>query len=288
MLPRYDATGIRDLNSICSTNRGIFSSFKFDIDTSCAHLIYQIFVYCIVILFNLFLRNLLIATIVMEFRLRTLPQKYLKRRRLLRPRIIQRKRKGNIADKPDEDRTDVPKTVMSTVVKSKQGNELPLTNDSPSVPDNSLSLTSHPQSSLFLDTSNAGFREQNAPQRRTSPGLDTPLAVGHNGADVNHRFDTLDVGQAQVGRANSHSPKQRMYAIKRYLKILRRKIEIISTSLKGQAGMVRENFRAYMQRVYYRSLHKQIISYEFNIFQNKIIILISGSLTASFSALQCR
>ena len=241
-------------------------------DASCAALICQLFVYCIVILFNLFLRNLLVATIVMEFRLRTLPKKYLKRRKLLRPRIKQRKRIGDVAEK------DMASTIDSlrcspapSGLQSSNGKNV--NTPSPFL-DNSPNETSRPQSSLFLDTSNAasGLREQNLSSvtypnsqlRITSPGLGTPIARGRNVADADHRFETVDVEQVQVGQGSSRKPKSRIYALKKMLKTLRRKAVTFFGKLKEQAGMVHENFRAYMQRIYYRYLiFKRKVSNDF-------------------------
>jgi hypothetical protein len=206
----------------------------------------------------------------MEFRLRTLPKKYLKRRKLLRPRIIQRKRNGCIAEKAVGDRTGV---ATDSVARSK---DLSLTiNGSPAPSvlqpsngknvsarspflDSSPTVTSRQQSSLFLDT---GFREQNisftvshpnTQERRASLGLDAPITQGQNVANFNNRSKIEDVEQVHIGQATSHSPKSRIYAIKQKLKILRRKTEKIFSKLGKQAGMVNENFRSYMQRVYYR------------------------------------
>ena len=54
----------------------------------------KVFIYSIVILFNLFLRNLLIATIVTEFRERSLPKKYSGKKKLIRARIRRRAKRG--------------------------------------------------------------------------------------------------------------------------------------------------------------------------------------------------
>jgi hypothetical protein len=222
---------------------------------------HQIFVYCIVILFNLFLRNLLIATIVMEFRLRTLPKKYLKRRKLLRPRIIQRKRKG--AEIVDEDRSGAANDAQQTRlagVNSKERHEMSLTiNSSPATPALQPSIRNDLPHSSYLDNSpTVTSREQSSPypdrlsntesrNRQTSPGPESQITRGHIAAtDVDH------VDKGRVGEGSSHASKSRMYAIKQSLKTIRRKIRNVGRKMKEKAAMSSGNFGSYLQRIYYR------------------------------------
>ncbi len=213
----------------------------------------------------------------MEFRQRTLPRKYLKKRKLLQPRTIQGRGKGALADDANNNRSGGANSpnIHGPIGENKEGEVTAMTvNISPSSPAPQASIghdiaaypldktpTSRERSTPGLDTSKNLSRnhllsrtgsKSPTPGLQSSPGPNSSMVWANIVPDVNDRPENVEAEQVQVGPTNVPGRKNRLYAVKRTFKKLRRKIDNFVRELRIQAAMARVNFSAYMQRVYYR------------------------------------
>ena len=224
----------------------------------------QLFFYSIVIFFNLFLRNLLLATIVTEFRERSLPKKYSGKKKLIRSRTVKRKKRAI----KENDETDPKKAKVLDKNKDPEvSSPVALVSPNPTIQGEAVSgrpvssLGRGSESSLLHASSPGVDFESASPSRdaanssvRNMPAAASRMSLGGREAEIEDA-DENENSQA----ARKPETKVKVRGIRGWLREIRRAarkafslaIRFIN-GFQAQILVGRRGFRAYIQRIYYR------------------------------------